>query len=267
MYKLSKTKKILLIFFLVIIFFKIFFPLFEKIIYFNMTVNDIHSNFNVRIDRKNYKVVDDGKKCYKLEHKKIEKLRSEYVSIYSPINSEENYLNYYLSSTGFSDETEKFYLRKGGKELFYLIKHYGFGKYFVNEFIYDKTKGNNFEEIEKIFRKYKAEYKDTIVNYLVFTEPDIAGAGGILNVNANPNNKDKRLEYQNKFTSYFSVERKFEEIDWYEFKKATDIKPALTYFINLNKEDLEKVFEEIKPYYNREEFVIVLLGKDGDSIW
>ena len=77
-----------------------------------MTVNDIHSNFNVRIDRKNYKVVDDGKKCYKLEHKKIEKLRSEYVSIYSPINCEENYLNYYLSSTGFSDETEKFYLRK-----------------------------------------------------------------------------------------------------------------------------------------------------------
>ena len=67
---------------------------------------------------------------------------------------------------------------------------------------------------------------------------------------------DKILEIDKKFTSYFSVERDFEKIDWYEFKKYLNIKPILCFVTRLDKKELGKVKEAIKPYYNKDEYTI-----------
>ena len=267
MYKLNKKKKLILIFLsIIILFFLIttFYPIIKRERYFNKTFDNIYSNFNVKINKKDYKAIKyKDYNCYRLEHKntKIAKLKSKYITIYSSIYCNKSYINYYIS------DYDKLFEKKGAKELFYLIKHYGFGPYFVNEFIYDKSKGNDFAKIEEIFSKYRTKYKDTVDNYLTFVEVDKAGAGGIVNIDANPNDESKRSEYQKKFASYFSVKRDFEKIDWYEFKKTMNIRPALAFFIDVNKEEMKKIFEEIKPYYNKNEFIIVLLSNDGESIW
>ena len=122
-----------------------------------------------------------------LENKNTEiaKLKSKYITIYSSIYCNKSYINYYIF------DYYEFYVKKGAKELFYLIKHYNFGPYFVNEFIYDKSKGNDFAKIEEIFSKYRTKYKDTVDNYLTFVEVDKAGAGGIVNIDANPNDESK----------------------------------------------------------------------------
>jgi len=267
MYKSNKKKKIILIFLsIIILFFLIttFYPIIKREIYFNKTFDNIYSNLNVKINKKDYKAIKyKDYNCYRLENKNTEiaKLKSKYITIYSSIYCNKSYINYYIS------DYYEFYVKKGAKELFYLIKHYGFGPYFVNEFIYDKSKGNDFAKIEEIFSKYRTKYKDTVDNYLTFVEVDKAGAGGIVNIDANPNDESKRSEYQKKFASYFSVKRDFEKIDWYEFKKTMNIRPALAFFIDVNKDEMKKIFEEIKPYYNKNEFIIVLLSNDGESIW
>ena len=46
-----------------------------------------------------------------------------------------------------------------------------------------------------------------------------------------------------------------------------NIRSALAFFIDVNKEEMKKIFEEIKLYYNKNEFIIVLLSNDGESIW
>ena len=267
MYKSNKKKKLILIFLLIIILFfliTIFYPIMKREKYFNKTFDNIYSNFNVKINKKDYKAIKyKDYDCYSLEHKntEISKLKSKYITVYSSPYCYKEYINRYIF------DSDKLFEKKGAKELFYLIKHYGFGPYFVNEFIYDKSKGNDFAKIEEIFSKYRTKYKDTVDNYLTFVEVDKAGAGGIVNIDANPNDESKRSEYQKKFASYFSVKRDFEKIDWYEFKKTMNIRPALAFFIDVNKDEMKKIFEEIKPYYNKNEFIIVLLSNDGESIW
>ena len=70
--------------------------------------------------------------------------------------------------------------------------------------------------------------------------------------------KEAIKPYYNKdeYTIYFSVERDFEKIDWYEFKKYLNIKPILCFVTRLDKKELGKVKEAIKPYYNKDEYTI-----------
>ena len=53
--------------------------------------------------------------------------------------------------------------------------------------------------------------------------------------------------------------RKFEEINWHEFMKYNSIHPVI--YINIkdiSKEELEKVQNEIKKYYNSENLTFLL---------
>ena len=135
----------------------------------------------------------------------------------------------------------------------------------MNEFIYDKTKGNDFDKIEEILSKYIEKdqiryslsyYTEDSIILSFFNEKSAYMKNSFLNVDIDSEEHDKILEIDKKFTSYFSVERDFEKIDWYEFKKYLNIKPIICFVTRLNKEELEKVKEAIKPYYNKDEYTI-----------
>ena len=136
----------------------------------------------------------------------------------------------------------------------------------MNEFIYDKTKGNDFEKIEEVLSKYieKDQIRYSLSYYvsdnqiISFFNENKSGyiENSLLNVDIDSEEYDKILEIDKKFTSYFSVERDFEKIDWYEFKKYLNIKPILCFVTRLDKKELEKVKEAIKPYYNKDEYTI-----------
>ena len=89
----------------------------------------------------------------------------------------------------------------------------------------------------------------------------------ILNVDADSEDYYEVLQIEKKFISYFSVERDFDKIDWYEFKKYLDIKPILYFSSNASKEELQKLLEEIKPYYNKNEYIITFSSKKSEKIW
>ena len=89
----------------------------------------------------------------------------------------------------------------------------------------------------------------------------------ILNVDADSEDYYEVLQIEKKFISYFSVERNFDKIDWYEFKKYLNIKPILSFYSDASKEELQKLLEEIKPYYNKNEYIITFSSNKGEDIW
>ena len=122
------------------------------------------------------------------------------------------------------------------------------------------------EKIEEILSKYieKDQIRYSLSYYvsdnqlISFFNEEKSGyiENSLLNVDIASEDYDKILEIDKKFTSYFSVERDFEKIDWYEFKKYLNIKPILCFVTRLDKKELEKVKEAIKPYYNKDEYTI-----------
>ena len=88
--------------------------------------------------------------------------------------------------------------------------------------------------------------------------------------------KVERLKmYGKKLEEYFSKPRNFEEIDWYEFMKFNDIHPIISIYVGyFSKEKIEKIRDEIKPYYNQKDFTILFCywvdngnGYDEKYVW
>jgi len=88
--------------------------------------------------------------------------------------------------------------------------------------------------------------------------------------------KVERLKmYGKKLEEYFSKPRNFEEIDWYEFMKFNNIHPIITIYVGyFSKEKIEKIRDEIKPYYNQKDFTILFCywvdngnGYDEKYVW
>ncbi|NWO20045.1 hypothetical protein [Leptotrichia sp. oral taxon 223] len=71
-------------------------------------------------------------------------------------------------------------------------------------------------------------------------------------------------KYGKIFKEYFSQERNFVKIDWYEFMKFNNITPILIFDIPdyLTKKDVEKLRDEITKHYNKKDFIILLQGTD-----
>ena len=137
------------------------------------------------------------------------------------------------NNTFFSREYSDVFLR--------MIKRYGFLPYVLNNLLYDKSKGNNFEEIEKIFKKYEEKYparkiyyqEDNLTwrcetvkshsdlgNTALFIQDEkceigILGDGRYYIIEYSDEEVEK---YSYELEKYFSEYRKLEEIDWYEFK-------------------------------------------------
>ena len=271
--KLSEKHKwgmLLILLIGVIIFYIVFLPEIKKAEYFNETVKMLHKDYKIKINKDDYiaeyKPPENWLSGYyyiKKKNENFKSAKSKYLKLDLGIKSASSYTNliYKEKYNFFSSERDE-----QNSVLFNLIKKYGFGPYFINEFIYDKTKGNDFEKIEEILSKfiekdqirYSLSYYVSDNQLISFFNEEKSGyiENSLLNVDIASEDYDKILEIDKKFTSYFSVERDFEKIDWYEFKKYLNIKPILCFVTRLDKKELGKVKEAIKPYYNKDEYTI-----------
>lgn len=268
--KKDKWMTILMLLAVFAMYYVVVLPKIKKAKYFNETVKMLHKDYKIKINKDDYiaeyKPPENWSSGYHYMRKKNENFKSaksKYLKLDSGIKSASSYTNiiYKEKYNFFSSERDE-----QNSVLFNLIKKYGFGPYFINEFIYDKTKGNDFEKIEEILSKYieKDQIRYSLSYYvsdnqlISFFNEEKSGyiENSLLNVDIDSEDYDKILEIDKKFTSYFSVERDFEKIDWYEFKKYLNIKPILCFVTRLDKEELGKVKEAIKPYYNKDEYTI-----------
>ena len=161
-----------------------------------------------------------------------------------------------------------------GRRLLKIVADFGLQPYILNTLIYDKTKGNNFEKIEQIFKKYEGK-----ITYYI--ESNIWECGGIgsqfeqsynLNYvnNINCRGKSEGSEYYNVYNSevmeeygkryekYFSTPRSLETINWEEYMKIHEIYPIIEFYFDGTKEEGEKLQKEIEPYYNKKILDIII---------
>ena len=267
--KKDKWMTILMLLIVAFLYYFVLSPKIKKAKYFNETVKMLYKDYKIKINKDDYIVKyappagwSRGYYYMEKKNKNLKSAKSKYLKLDPEV--------YYVSSYTNIIYREKynFFSSKRDKEnsvLFDLIKKYGFGPYFINEFIYDKTKGNDFEKIEEILSKYieKDQIRYSLSYYTgdsiilsFFNEKSAYMKNSLLNVDIDSEEYDKILEMDKKFASYFSVERDFDKIDWYEFKKYLNIKPILCFVTRLDKKELEKVKEAIKPYYNKDEYTI-----------
>jgi len=179
-----------------------------------------------------------------------------------------------------------------------IIDYYGLRPYLWSSLIYDKSKGNDFEKIEKILKKHGIKYDEKIPvgvprrTWVCGTmlkesndesfEKNLISKNTVLTVideecgNQIAEGKVERLRmYGKKLEEYFSKPRNFEEIDWYEFMKFNNIHPIITIYVGyFSKEKIEKIRDEIKPYYNQKDFTILFYywvdngnGYDKKYVW
>ena len=266
----NKWMTILILLIVAFLYYFVLSPKIKKAKYFNETVKMLHKDYKIKINKDDYiaeyKPPENWLSGYyyiKKKNENFKSAKSKYLKLDLGIKSASSYTNliYKEKYNFFSSERDE-----QNSVLFNLIKKYGFGPYFINEFIYDKTKGNDFEKIEEILSKYieKDQIRYSLSYYvsdnqlISFFNEEKSGyiENSLLNVDIASEDYDKILEMDKKFASYFSVERDFDKIDWYEFKKYLNIKPILCFVTRLDKKELEKVKEAIKPYYNKDEYTI-----------
>ena len=268
--KKDKWMTILMLLIVAFLYYFVLSPKIKKAKYFNETVKMLYKDYKIKINKDDYIVKyappagwSRGYYYMEKKNKNLKSAKSKYLKLDPEVYYVSSYTNiiYKEKYNFFSSERDE-----QNSVLFNLIKKYGFGPYFINEFIYDKTKGNDFEKIEEILSKYieKDQIRYSLSYYvsdsqvISFFNEEKSGyiENSLLNVDIDSEDYDKILEIDKKFTSYFSVERDFDKIDWYEFKKYLNIKPILCFVTRLDKEELGKVKEAIKPYYNKDEYTI-----------
>ena len=154
----NKWMTILMLLIVVIVYYVVLSPKIKKAKYFNETVKMLYKDYKIKINKDDYIVKyappagwSRGYYYMEKKNKNLKSAKSKYLKLDPEV--------YYVSSYTNIIYREKynFFSSKRDKEnsvLFDLIKKYGFGPYFINEFIYDKTKGNDFEKIEEILSKY-----------------------------------------------------------------------------------------------------------------
>ena len=161
-----------------------------------------------------------------------------------------------------------------GRWLLKIVADFGLQPYILNTLIYDKTKGNNFEKIEQIFKKYEGK-----ITYHI--ESNIWECGGIEsqfeqsynlnyvnNINCrekyggstyyNAYNSEVMEEYGKRYEKYFSTPRSLETINWEEYIKIHEIYPIIEFYFDGTKEEKEKLRKEIEPYYNKKILNIII---------
>lgn len=174
-----------------------------------------------------------------------------------------------------------FFNKKHNNNFFLIIDYLGLRSFVLNSLIYDKSKGNDFEKIEKIFDEYPGiKYVAANVQWEcgLLDKRDPGYSVSFIYVQdkeciiKKKNYKDRVDEYSLKgiekygkiFKEYFSQEKNLMKIDWYEFIKFNNITPILIFDIPdyLTKKDVEKLRDEITRYYNKKDFIILLQGTD-----
>ena len=199
-----------------------------------------------------------------IRKKGIVKYKSKYFKQY-----EEAYTGFRPGEGALGDDLGYSY----SEDLFIMLS-FGFQPYVLNNLLYDKTRGNDFEKIEKILDEFGYKIKVNFTDlWICGIINDDRGGGGHLNFV-----KDKKCDeeyydeekhenvrigikkYMEKFKEYFSVERNFETIDWEEYMKFNEIYPVLEFEIEgISQEELKKLRKKIKPYFNDKILYIKLM--------
>ena len=240
---------------------------------FSQLVETIKENFKVILDKEKYIVRDSetpqgriiSRPFYEIAEKKPVKYKSKYfikeegAKVVITQQGEENFVLEYVPF--FSDKESRVFID--------IMIKYGFKPYVLNELIYDKAKGNDFSEIERILGKYEDKKIEASVvdRWQCYPNYESASIMFVLDecmIHDYKNGTakfsyEKILKYGSRLKEYFSKMRKFEEINWYEFMKYNSIHPVI--YINIkdiSKEELEKVQNEIKKYYNSENLTFLL---------
>ena len=147
---------------------------------------------------------------------------------------------------------------------------FGFQPYVLNNLLYDKTKGNDFEKIEKILDESGYKIKINLSDlWSCGIIEDNVGNQGRLNFVKDEKCYDKetytyldegKKKYLEKYKEYFSIERNLETIDWEEYMKFNEIYPVLEFEIEgISQEELKKLRKKIKPYFNDKILYIKLM--------
>ena len=165
---------------------------------------------------------------------------------------------------------------------FLIIDYFGLRPYVLNELIYDKSKGNDFEKIEQILDKYPGIVtftqdegwecgdlnKTNIRTSFMFVQDDKCIVSG----DSKDNYKysmEKIKEYGKRFEEYFSKERNLENINWDEFMKYNNITPIIQLYVvgrkRITKKQAQRILNEISPYYNKKTYIITIDAEDENG--
>ena len=165
---------------------------------------------------------------------------------------------------------------------FLIIDYFGLRPYVLNELIYDKSKGNDFEKIEQILDKYPGIVtftqdegwecgdlnKTNIRTSFMFVQDDKCIVSG----DSKDNYKysmEKIKEYGKRFEEYFSKERNLENINWDEFMKYNNITPIIQLYVvgrkRITKKQAQRILDEISPYYNKKTYIITIDAEDENG--
>ena len=198
-----------------------------------------------------------------IRKKGIVKYKSKYFKEY-----EDGY--YVFQGNMYDSEEWRF---KFSLDLFGMLS-FGFRSYVLNNLLYDKTKGNDFEKIEKIFDESGYKMKiEFFSQWSCGTIDDNIGGEGYMNFVKDKKCDEKYYDeekhrnirigikkYMEKFKEYFSVERNLETINWEEYMKFNEIYPVLEFKIEgISQEELKKLRKKIKPYFNDKILYIKLM--------
>ncbi|MDO5088881.1 MAG: hypothetical protein Q4D53_03760, partial [Leptotrichiaceae bacterium] len=239
-------------------------------------IDIFYKNFKVKFDINDYKIKATEYSTpfqsgiiYEIEPKKRPVYKSKYFnSIYK--EPSEGYIydeDKILTDNDYIGKVKFFKIEKISTFL-NLLDYDGLRPYVLNELIYDKSKGNDFESIEKILDKNKVNYsfpaiygiwgcgelQDNDRTVLMYVIDEKCKKGSVLSM------EEKMYEYGEKFEKYFSMEREFKKIDWQEFMEYNNITPVIEFRFSedVSEEHMKKVRDEIRKYYNTEDFIIVL---------
>ncbi len=198
-----------------------------------------------------------------------------YMWLYPPVKNKSKYIGLNLNLKLLVPVTS-FGYGLSRREL--LEKGYGF--YSFSDLIFNKEKGNNFREIEKILDDYSQKYLINVEFYIenygylkrLYTSKEKEGSfyqyfredGELVFKEVSmtlEEFKEKEEENEKKFSKisseYFKEVRQFETMNWDEYAETFSYFPRLYIVLkckecNLsNKEEIEKeVYERIKKYHN-----------------
>ena len=225
--------------------------------YFDLVTGIFEKDYNLSMDKEKYEVeyvnllrggVILSPNSYIMKKRGWVTYKSKYL-----YTNEPEYENVLIVENGANGaflkekNPDEYHKKERLSLLLAVMDRLGFRKYVLNELLYDKSKGNDFREIEKIFDSYKDVkifrrgdkwYNDytTYLEELLFYNQD----GEIFGNSSNTflfykkivqkKDSDKFLEeYGKRLEKYFSKKRKFEEIDWEDFKKYNELRPIVEF--------------------------------------
>ena len=253
---------------------------------FSQLVETIKENFKVILDKEKYIVRDSetpqgriiSRPFYEIAEKKPVKYKSKYfikeegAKVVITQQGEENFVLEYVPF--FSDKESRVFID--------IMIKYGFKPYVLNELIYDKSKGNDFEKIEQILDKYPGIVtftqdegwecgdlnKTNIRTSFMFVQDDKCIVSG----DSKDNYKysmEKIKEYGKRFEEYFSKERNLKDINWDEFMKYNNITPIIQLYVvgrkEITKKQAQRILDEISPYYNKKTYIITIDAEDENG--